>query len=126
VISNSSVEEVVRQNFIQHGRRALPICRDGVLEGIVTLADVKKIPQDRWQTTSIQAVMTKPPLHTVQKGDDLNTALKMLAEEDLNQVPVLEDGNLVGLLSRANILNYLQTSQELHIKPKKKEPENKF
>ncbi len=114
---NVPVDVVVRENFIQHGRRAVPVCHDEELAGIVTLTDVKKLPQQAWLQTPVQTIMTRPPLHTVQKDDDLNTALKLLGENSLNQVPVLDGRRLVGLLSRSDVIRYLQLSQELRIRP---------
>ncbi|MDD5038917.1 MAG: site-2 protease family protein [Dehalococcoidales bacterium] len=119
VDNRTSVDELVRENFIQHGRRAVPICKDTQLIGIVTLTDVKKLPQQKWAQTPVEEIMTRPPLHTVGQDDDLNAAMKLLAQYSLNQVPVLSNGHLVGLLSRADIIRYLQLSQELGMKSNK-------
>jgi Zn-dependent protease/CBS domain-containing protein len=116
VFPGASVEAVVHESFIQHGRRAVPVCSDFKLMGIVTLADVKRLPQDRWSNTPIQEVMTRTPLLSVGQNDDLNGALKILAQHSLNQIAVVEEGRLVGLLSRADIIRYLQTRQELGVK----------
>lgn len=110
------VENIVHEAFIQRGRRALPVCNESGLLGIVTLADVKRIPQDRWMITPVQEIMTRSPLLSVSEHDDLNGALKVLAQNGLNQIPVMGDGHLVGLLSRADVLRFLQTRQELGIK----------
>jgi len=107
------VEQVVHESFIQRGRRALPVCNESGLLGIVTLADVKRLPHERWANTPVQEIMTRSPLLSVNQDDDLNSALKILAENGLNQIPVMADGHLVGLLSRADVIRYLQTRQEL-------------
>ena len=99
VLPGASVESVVHESFIQRGRRAVPVCLDNKLLGIVTLADVKRLPQDRWANTPIQEVMTRTPLLSVTQEDDLNGALKILAQHGLNQIAVMEDGRLAGLLS---------------------------
>ncbi len=112
----ASVESVVHDSFIQRGRRALPVCSESGLLGIVTLADVKKLPQDQWANTPVQSIMTRSPLLSVHQDDDLNEALKILAQNGLNQIPVTDGGRMVGLLSRADVLRYLQTKQELGIK----------
>ncbi|MDD4859030.1 MAG: site-2 protease family protein [Dehalococcoidales bacterium] len=122
VNQNATVESLVRESFIQHGLRAAPICVDGQLTGIVTLTDVRKIPQENWSQTSVSAVMTRSPLYTVKQDDDLNTAVKLLAQHGLNQVPVLDDKRLVGLLSRADVIRFLQLSRELGMKPKATPP----
>ncbi len=117
VSPNAPVESVVHGAFIQRGRRALPICDASGLLGIVTLADVKRLPQDRWANTPVKEIMTTEPLETVNENDDLNNALRSLGQRDLNQIPVMGNGKLVGLLSRSDIIRYLQMHQELGIKP---------
>jgi CBS domain-containing protein len=52
----------------------------------------------------------------VTPEDDLNAAMKLIAHHDLNQVLVLSQGQCAGLLSRADIIRYLQLSQELRMK----------
>ena len=112
-----SVQDVVHENFIQNGRRAVPICQGSNLVGIVTLTDVKKLPRDRWAQTRVEEIMTHAPLYTVDRNDDLNVALKLMAQQGLNQVLVTADGQLAGMLSRSDIIRYLQLSQELGMKP---------
>ena len=113
---NASVENIVHGSFIQRGVRALPVCTENGLQGIITLSDVKKLPQERWANTPVQEIMTKSPLESVNETDDLNGALRILASKGLNQIPVMADGKLVGLLSRADVIRYLQTRQELGIR----------
>jgi Zn-dependent protease/CBS domain-containing protein len=113
----TSIENIVHGSFIQGGRRALPVCNDNGLMGIVTLSDVRKVPQESWSNTPVQTIMTPgDKLQTVKQDDDLNAALSIMAENGLNQIPVMGEGKLVGLLSRADVLRYLQTRQELGIK----------
>jgi Zn-dependent protease/CBS domain-containing protein len=114
------VEAVVHNAFIQRGRRALPVCNESGLMGIVTLADVKRLPQDRWTNTPVQEIMTRSPLISVKEEDDLSSALKILGQNGLNQIPVMSDGHLVGLLTRADVIRFLQTRQELGIRKDRK------
>lgn len=110
------VESIVHDSFILRGRRSLPVCTEKGLVGIVTLRDVKRLPQDLWANTPVQEIMTKSPLLSVDQEEDLNKALQLLAKNGLNQVPVLNGSQLVGLLSRSDVIRYLQTRQELGIK----------
>jgi Zn-dependent protease/CBS domain-containing protein len=116
VDQGTSVDEVVRTVFYQGRGRAAPVMQGEKLVGIVTIDDVKKLPHDRWAQTPVMNIMTHAPLYSVTPEDDLNTALKLIAQHDINQVVVLQQGQLVGLLSRAGIIGHLQISQELGIK----------
>jgi CBS domain-containing protein len=42
-------------------------------------------------------------------------ALEVMAREDLNQLPIIADGELAGFISRAHILQLLQTRAELRV-----------
>ncbi|MDO8687461.1 MAG: CBS domain-containing protein, partial [Dehalococcoidales bacterium] len=70
-------------------------------------------PKDKWATTPVEKTMTRSPLYTVTAEDMVDTALKLLAEHDLNQVIISEQGQCSGILKRADIINYLQLSKEL-------------
>jgi Zn-dependent protease len=126
VSPNASVESIVHGSFIQRGIRALPVCTENGLQGIITLSDVKKLSQERWANTPVQEIMTRSPLESVNENDDLNGALRILASKGLNQIPVMGNGQLVGLLSRADVIRYLQTRQELGIRnnPNQKQNQN--
>jgi CBS domain-containing protein len=85
---------------------------------MVTVTDVRELPQEKWAETTVREIMTSQPLYSVSPEDDLNTALKLITKHDINQVLVLRDGKCTGLLSRADILSHLQLSEELGVKPK--------
>ncbi len=49
-----------------------------------------------------------PDLATVRPGDELSAVFNRMAVEDLNQFPVLDDGRLVGMVARENLLTFIQ------------------
>jgi Zn-dependent protease/CBS domain-containing protein len=110
-----TVQDFVFEQVLQRGHRALPIVDDGRLVGIVTLGDAKKLPQEAWPTTPVVSIMTSVPLKTVAPESELSAAIALMAESGLHQLPVVQDGQLVGLLSRADIVRFLQLRQELHL-----------
>jgi Zn-dependent protease/CBS domain-containing protein len=114
----ASIEELVRDVFLSRHHRAAAVYQDDRLVGIVTISDVKRRPQPDWSQTPVGEIMTPSPLYSVGMNDDLESALRLLAQHDLNQLPVLEEGQLVGFLNRADIIRYLQLSQELAAKSK--------
>jgi predicted transcriptional regulator len=114
----ASLESIIHEYFMRQGIKALPVCNDMGLMGIVTIADVKRVPQEEWSNTTVQAVMTQAPLDSVSEEDDLSKALKTMSDKSLNQLPVVSQGKMIGLLSRADIIRYLQTQQQLGIKNK--------
>jgi Zn-dependent protease len=120
VHSGTNIADLVQTIFIQKRKRAIPVTDGDNLIGMVTISDIKGLPQEKWPTTLVSQVMHRDPIHFVKPEDDLNAAMKLIAQNDLNQIPVLSQGKLVGILTRADVINYLHLSQELNIKSKRK------
>ncbi len=112
----TTISELVFQHFLRLGRRALPVTKDGQILGIITLSDVKELPQERWGDSRVEAVMTRGPLYAVSPDEYVSDALKLLAEHDLNQVLVKSGNRLVGILTRSAIIRYFQSRQELGLR----------
>ena len=109
----SPVEALVNEVYVKKGIRVAPVVDDGRLLGIVSLADVKKLAPGEWRNTPVAKVMTSLPLKIVRPEDDIKTAVQLMAEHGLNQLPVVVEDRLVGLLNRADIIRYVQVHHEL-------------
>jgi len=95
------------------GHRALPVVDSGRLVGIVSLSDARKLHREAWQTTPVSQIMTPPPLATVGSNENLGAAIALMTQRGVHQLPVMDDGQLLGLLTRADVLRYLQLRHEL-------------
>jgi len=116
----TNIADLVQTAFIQKNKRTIPVTDGDNLVGVVTISDIKELPQEKWPVTPVLQIMHREPIHTVKPEDDLNAAMKLMAQYDLNQIPVLSQGKLVGVLTRADVINYLHLSQELNIKGRHK------
>jgi len=89
---------------------------NGQPEGIVTPHEISAVPQNRWPYTTLSDVMR--PLdatRTVNPNTPVTEALEVMARQDLNQLPVINERGLAGLISRSHILQLIQTRAELHL-----------
>ena len=90
-------------------QRAFPVIDEGGVVGIVTLDDVRRLPRDEWASKKVRDIMVPAPaLVTVGPGDDAALALDRLTLRDVEQLPVVVEGRLVGLLRRRDILRCLE------------------
>jgi Zn-dependent protease/CBS domain-containing protein len=110
-----SVHDFVFEHVLRRGERAVLVGRAGNLLGIASITDAKRVPQSAWATTAIGQIMTHPPLRTVPAAAQLSDALKLLVDNGLNQVPVVDNGRVLGMLSRADVLQFLQFREELDL-----------
>jgi CBS domain-containing protein len=82
--------------------RAVLVTDDGKLLGVVTRKTlVQKVVATGLdpRTTALRDI-AEPPLFTLDASMDLDDAFHALEDNDLERVPVVEDGRLVGILSR--------------------------
>lgn len=109
-----SVQQMVDEYLLPTGRRCFPVLEGDTVRGLLTLHHVKKVPREAWPTTRVEEIMTPlEQLRAVSPDDELWTALTQMTEDGVNQLPVVEEGRLVGMLGRDNVLTFIRTRAEL-------------
>jgi Zn-dependent protease/predicted transcriptional regulator len=110
-----SVEDFVNQRLLRSSQRAFPVLSADRIVGLVCFEDVRRVSSDSWRDTSVNRIMT--PLNELSVTAPENgaaEALNVLVERDINQMPVVDDGHLLGLLRRQDIMRWLAVHRELH------------
>lgn len=113
VSSELSVNDFVVDHALRRGRRAMPVLDGGQLVGIVSVTDAKHVEQTAWPTTRIADVMTRSPLHTLAPEATLADALQLMVDYGVHQPPIVQDGALVGMVTRADLMRYVQPPSTL-------------
>ncbi len=111
-----SLGQLVRDYILPTGRRCFIVIEDSKLQGIVTLRDIKPIPQERWDSILIDEIMT--PLSKLKSAQPNQPAVSLLEEMDefnINQMPVLEGDKVIGMVARDGLIRFLRTRAELGI-----------
>jgi Zn-dependent protease/CBS domain-containing protein len=119
VSPNESVSDLVNERLVRGDSRSFLVRHsDGGLAGIVTLSDVRRVSRDDWPSARVTDIMTRfADLAVVPPDQDLEKALEVLQEREVNQLPVVEDDGrtVVGLLTRAGILRLVDTRLKLGV-----------
>lgn len=110
----TTLEELVDTHILGGGQRTFIVEQDGRIAGLLTLERIKHVPREAWAaTTAGEAMIPLAELKRTRPDAELWSALQEMDRDGVNQLPVLEDGRLVGLLSRDDVINYLRTLMEL-------------
>jgi Zn-dependent protease len=116
---NESVADLVNDRLVRGDSRSYLVRHsDGGLAGIVTLSDVRQVAREDWPAARVTDIMTRfSDLAVVPPDMELEKALEVLQEHEVNQLPVVEeDGRTVlGLLTRAGILRLVDTRLKLGV-----------
>jgi len=95
--------------------RAVLVCDDGRLIGVVTRKTLVRevVATGRDPSTTRLGEIAEPPIFTLQAEMDLDDAFHELEERDLERVPVVDDGRLVGVVSRVVVQRRLAEDEPL-------------
>jgi predicted transcriptional regulator len=109
----TSVQDFVDEFLLHTGRRCFFVTVQGSIAGLITPHEVRALERSLWPQTPVQQIM-KPldKLRVVAPETGAMEALELMAREDLNQLPVVSDHQVEGMLSRSNILEALRSRQE--------------
>ncbi len=115
VNASATVQSLVDDVLLRTGRRCMVVERDGRVLGLLTPHEVKTVDRDRWREVSAADVMRPlDTLRTVTPDTPATEVLLTMARDDLNQLPVILNGRLEGIVSRGNILQLLRSRVELN------------
>ena len=102
-LEGSASAQEAGQLFLRPEVRNVLVCESGRLTGIVTrktlVREVIATGSDPRRT--LLRDIAEEPLFTIDADAELEEAFRELEERDFERVPVVEDGRLVGVLSRA-------------------------
>ena len=109
-----SVQEVVDRYMVGQGERAVMVADGGTVLGILTVTDVQRVPRAEWPKTPAQRIMTpRDKVVTVSTDTPALDVMQLIGERRLNQVPVLADGRMVGLITRRELLDRVHLAGSL-------------
>lgn len=109
-----TVQDFVEDELLPSGRRCFIVLKNGKPAGLVTPQEIKHVRRAEWAMTGLEAVIRPlDKLRSVTPEAPLVKALEVMGRDNLNQLPVISNGHVEGMLSRERILGYLQTRLEL-------------
>lgn len=103
-----TLQALVDDYLFSGDQRAYPVVGDGRIRGLVTLHDIRGVERGRWPGTRVEDIMVPwQKVVAVAADDDASEALDLISRRGINQLPVTEGRELVGLLRREDLLRWL-------------------
>jgi len=106
----TSVAELVERMFIER-HTGYPVLEREELVGLVTLSDAQQIKAVERDAYRVEEVMSRD-LKTISPDSDALTAIERMQRDNIGRLLVVDDGELVGLLSRTDIMTALSIVKE--------------
>ena len=112
VYPDSNVQDIIDNHFIGAERRNLLVKDDNVMVGFLTPLQIKSISiNDRKNKTVRDVMMPIQDILKINSDELIIDVLKARDENNVSEIPIIENGNCVGILNQASILQFIL---ELH------------
>ncbi|MEM2911239.1 MAG: CBS domain-containing protein, partial [Candidatus Bathyarchaeia archaeon] len=106
---SAPIKDVVETHFTKYKHGGFPVTRDSELFGLITLEDIKKIPKEKWQETKVSDAMTScEKLKCASPEETAVDALMKMSKYNVGRLPVQDNGKLVGIITRSDIIHAIQ------------------
>ena len=106
---NCTLDEAVNQYFRPHGYVGFPVLEDGQLVGLVTVLEVQTVLPALWPWRRVGQVMCPiSPSLIVAPDVPVIQAMERMAREGWDRLVVMQDGQIVGLVTHSAIVHFLQ------------------
>jgi Zn-dependent protease/CBS domain-containing protein len=111
-----TIKQLVQEYVMPKGYHLFLITEGDRLKGILTLQNIKAVPQAKWDETRVEQIMVPAEkLKTASPDQDALSVVEQMEENEINQMPVASEGKVIGLVTRDNLLRFLRTRTELKI-----------
>jgi Zn-dependent protease/CBS domain-containing protein len=108
VYPDSTVQEIIDNHFIGANRRNLLVKDDNIMVGFLTPGLINSISlKDRRNKTVKDVMIPLQDFNKINFNEPLLDALRSINENDMSVVPVIENGNCIGILNYNSITQFI-------------------
>lgn len=109
-----SLEKLVHDYFLRYGYRGFPVVQDGKVLGLISIMHMQGIADDQRQSMTVEdAMVSLGERMIITPESSLADALKRMTQEGLNQLLVMRDNTLQGIVTKAGVLRFLEIKRIL-------------
>ena len=111
---DTSLQAFVDDYLLRTGQRSFIVTENEQPVGMITAHEVKHIEREKWPQLKVRdAMLPLTKIHAVRESSNVSDVLEVMSREDVNQLPVMSNGHLEGIVSRRQILRLVQTRMEM-------------
>lgn len=104
-----NIGQLIREHILVKGWPYIVIVEGTKLKGILTIDQIKSVPGQRWNNTTVGDIMTPSgqlgTAHALQTAD---TLFEAMYQRGIDYIPVLEDDRIIGVVTRKALMNLVE------------------
>ncbi|HET8687740.1 MAG TPA: CBS domain-containing protein, partial [Methanosarcina sp.] len=110
VSPSMNVEDLVKFMF-EKRHMGYPVMEGDSLKGIVTFTDIQRVPYLERPVTQVSDIMTRDVI-SVPSDAQASDVLRLVSSKNIGRVMVIDNGEVVGILSRTDLVRILRLRSE--------------
>jgi Zn-dependent protease/predicted transcriptional regulator len=117
--SGVSVQSAVDDYFMRHNYNAFPVQGPDGDTGLITMKAVRGLPREKWGSTTVDEIMEPlSEMYTVSPSRPVAEVVDKLMKGVVGRVVVVDDGEVVGLITPRDLVQWLERVRELGLSEK--------
>jgi len=109
-----AIAKLVEDYIYSYHYKMFPVVHGDELMGCVNLASVKTIPRDEWDDRTVREIYERcNEKNSIDVNEDATVALQRMHQTDNRRLIVTKEGNLAGVLSLKDMLDFLSLKLDL-------------
>ena len=110
--ADTTLQFLIDHHILGGSRRSFIVEDVGQVVGMLTLHQISEIPREKWpETTVFQAMLPLDRLKQINPDTGLWDAIEEMDQDGVNQLPVMSDGRIEGMLTREDIISFIRRLQ---------------
>ncbi len=111
-----SLRALVQSYVALTGRRDFVVAEERRLQGMLTFDSIESVPQSRWDTTRVGDVMVPADkVISADPGEEALSVLERMDEHSINEMPVVKDRVILGIIVRQKLLQFMRLRSGLRV-----------
>ncbi|HET6498324.1 MAG TPA: site-2 protease family protein [Coriobacteriia bacterium] len=104
-----TLDQLVEEYFLGGRHSRYPVESAGSIIGLISLSDVKRVPREEWPTTYVAETADRDLEALLVAADEpADSVLRRLSEPTPGALLVVDEGRLVGVLTRADVVSRIR------------------
>jgi Zn-dependent protease len=113
VPSHTTLQEFVENYLYHYHYKMFPVVDGTGVSGIITIREVKAVPREEWPHLSVgRLAQPQSQDNSIAPGAPVKEALRQMSESGLSRLLVIEQGELVGIVTLKDLLEFLALKME--------------